>query len=72
MEARINDLLGFLDVSYAGEVATCRPLADPTGVVRRIAEVGRVDGIALDHVLGPRRAGVAAVRATGPQGDEEG
>lgn len=25
--------LGFLDVSYAGEVATCLPLADPVGVV---------------------------------------
>lgn len=28
--------LGFLDVSYAGEVATCRPLADPTGVVKEL------------------------------------
>ena len=29
--------LGFLDVSYAGEVATCRPLADPSGVVAALA-----------------------------------
>jgi hypothetical protein len=28
--------LGFLDVSYAGEVATCRPLADPDGVVEEL------------------------------------
>ncbi len=25
--------LGFLDLSYAGEVATCRPLADPEGLI---------------------------------------
>ncbi|WP_286958786.1 MULTISPECIES: nucleotidyltransferase domain-containing protein [Micrococcales] len=29
--------LGFLDVSYAGEVATCRPLADPDGAVAGLA-----------------------------------
>jgi hypothetical protein len=28
--------LGFLDVSYAGEVALCRPLADPHGFVRAL------------------------------------
>lgn len=28
--------LGFLDVSYAGEVATCRPLADPSGYVKEL------------------------------------
>ncbi|MFC6397009.1 nucleotidyltransferase domain-containing protein [Luteococcus sanguinis] len=29
--------LGFLDVSYAGEVATCRPLADPDGAAAGLA-----------------------------------
>lgn len=29
--------LGFLDVSYAGEIATCRPLADPEGAVTGLA-----------------------------------
>lgn len=28
--------LGFLDVSYAGEVAVCRPLADPDGLIARL------------------------------------
>ena len=31
--------LGFLDVSYAGEVATCRPLADPDGLVAGLRSV---------------------------------
>nr|WP_269779079.1 nucleotidyltransferase domain-containing protein [Propioniciclava soli] len=30
--------LGFLDVSYAGEIATCVPLADPSGVVATLRE----------------------------------
>lgn len=30
--------LGFLDISYAGEIATCVPLADPSGI---IAELGK-------------------------------
>ena len=28
--------LGFLDVSYVGEVVTCRPLVDPGGVIARL------------------------------------
>lgn len=30
--------LGFLDVSYAGEVATCIPLCDPSGILAGLAE----------------------------------
>lgn len=30
--------LGFLDVAYAGEVALCVPLVDPTGLLRSLAE----------------------------------
>lgn len=29
--------LGFLDVAYAGEVATCAPLCDPDGLLRRLS-----------------------------------
>lgn len=29
--------LGFLDVAYAGEVATCVPLCDPTGLLEQLA-----------------------------------
>ncbi len=30
--------LGFLDVSYAGEIVACHPLADPHGVIERLRE----------------------------------
>jgi hypothetical protein len=30
--------LGFLDISYAGEVATCVPLADPAGILAELAD----------------------------------
>ncbi|HWM16414.1 MAG TPA: nucleotidyltransferase domain-containing protein [Microbacterium sp.] len=33
--------LGFLDVAYAGEVATCVPLSDPSGFLRSLTEAVR-------------------------------
>jgi hypothetical protein len=43
--------LGFLDVSYAGEVATCLPLADPGGLVAELQTLVRPYPPALREAL---------------------
>lgn len=43
--------LGFLDVSYAGEIATCLPLADPGGVVQELRSLVRPYPAALRETL---------------------
>lgn len=37
VHAQTGHPFGFLDVAYAGEVATCRPLSDPDGMVAELA-----------------------------------
>lgn len=43
--------LGFLDVSYAGEVATCLPLADPTHLVANLKATVTPYPTALRHAM---------------------
>ena len=37
--AQTGHPLGFLDIAYAGEIATCVPLCDPAGVIPELARI---------------------------------